>query len=888
MSQSDLQDIRHFLVMSDLQGQRLICLNATSYSLGRNPKNSIVIYSQAVSRHHAMLLRVTSPESNLFWFRIIDGGLNGQRSTNGVYVNGQRVLSRDLRHGDLVEFGVQAVKADYFALTNLSNAQCEDLLQAEDPVLAFLDFNRGEHVTVIAEPIASLESSEASILRLASFPELMEMPVVEIEFGGRITYLNPAALNRFPQLRTQGQHHPLLQKLVPFTPASEPSQTWYRTVQVDDRYFEQTIHCLDESELLRIFMTDVTARHQAEQEVSQRDRLMRAMAEATQCLLTEMNHTAALAKVLAILGEATEVDRICIYENHPDPEQGHLAMSLRTEWVRPGIPPLLPQAQSQNRNYTALGLQDCYQTLLHGQMIQGSRSDSSPALQAFLEQDGIQSILGQGLMCGLEFWGHISLQTCQQPRQWSRQECDLLLTLASSLSAALARHHAEADIRYRATHDVLTGLANRALFTEHLSEALQHTRSQQQQLAVMFLDLDRFKDINDRLGHSFGDRLLKAVTHRLQSLIVAPNLLARWGGDEFTILMYPIADESTVLAIGHQILSAFDQPFQLQHHEIHTSASLGIALTQPNNHYRLTGDQLIRQADVALYKAKNLGRNTCSLYQPQDGSGSADLELERDLRYALERGQLEVFYQPQVNLLTQGISGLEALLRWRHPSRGMVSPGLFIPMAEERGWITEIGEWVLREACTQARCWQTANLPSVVMSVNLSLRQFRQPNLVETVHHILRSSGLDPRYLELEITESVAVEDLSFTQHVLKELHDLGVRLSIDDFGTGYSSLNRLQLLPLHTLKIDQSFIRDLAHNAKVSHIVAAIVTLGRSLGLDVIAEGVEQPEQAQFLKSIQCHTAQGFLFHRPMSADAVTAILRETQGHSCLLSPVL
>ncbi|MGA1624839.1 MAG: putative bifunctional diguanylate cyclase/phosphodiesterase [Prochlorothrix sp.] len=337
--------------------------------------------------------------------------------------------------------------------------------------------------------------------------------------------------------------------------------------------------------------------------------------------------------------------------------------------------------------------------------------------------------------------------------------------------------------------------------------------------------------------------------------------------------------------MGQKILSALDAPFLLRNHEIHTSASVGLALTASGTH--LTGDQLVRQADIALYKAKNMGRNTCAVYHAQDGSGAADLELERDLRYALEREQLKVFYQPQVSLVNQQVIGLEALLRWQHPTRGLVSPGLFIPMAEDRGWIIEIGEWVLREACQQAYRWQVDDLPSIIMSVNLSLRQFRQPNLVETVQGILQNSGLDPRYLELEITESVAVEDLEFTRRILDQLHGLGVRLSIDDFGTGYSSLNRLQLLPLHTLKIDQSFVRDLAQNAKVSHIVAAIVTLGRSLGLDLIAEGVEEPEQAQFLRSIRCHTAQGFLFHRPITAEEVTRILQTARDQARLLSSV-
>ncbi|MGA1626866.1 MAG: diguanylate cyclase domain-containing protein, partial [Prochlorothrix sp.] len=358
----------------------------------------------------------------------------------------------------------------------------------------------------------------------------METPVMEVEFGGRITYLNPAALKQFPDLRDQQHEHPLLHTQVPLAADQSLPKIWHRTIEVAGRYFEQAIHLLPESELLRILMTDVTARHQAEREVARRDRLLQAMAKATQCLLTDMDHTAAMAKAIAILGEATEVDRVCLYENHPDPQEGHLAMSLRLEWVRSGISSLLQADHSQNRNYTHLGLQDWYQRLLEGEMIQGSRADFPTPVQAMLRQDGVQSLLIQGLQRGPEFWGHISFQTCETRRHWTPQECDLLITLASSLSATLERQHAEADIRYQATHDALTGLANRSLFQERLNEALQQVRHSQQHLAVLFLDLDRFKEVNDRLGHALGDQLLQAVTQRLQSILEPSHLLARWGG----------------------------------------------------------------------------------------------------------------------------------------------------------------------------------------------------------------------------------------------------------------------------------------------------------------------------------------------------------------------
>ncbi|WP_017711920.1 EAL domain-containing protein [Prochlorothrix hollandica] len=916
MNHSEREEIRHFLILQDLQGKRLIPLKATSYSLGRDPKNPIVLNAQAVSRHHAMLLRVTSPDSDRFWFRLVDGGLNRKRSTNGVYVNGRRVLSHDLRHGDLLEFGVHAVKADYYALSNLTHGEYQELCQAPDPLAVLSQFSADERATIISEPLASSESSEASILRLASFPELMEIPVVELETGGSLTYLNPAALQQFPDLRSQGTQHPVLHNLREEAQAHGETRTWHRMVKVDHRFFDQAVHYLAESELLRVFMTDVTARHRAEVEVRQRDRLLRAMAKATSCLLMEMDHGLAINQALAIMGEAIGVDRVCIYENHSDPHQGAMAMSLRFEWVKPGVESLLNQPISQNRGYEALGLTAWYQTLQQGRLIQGQQSDFNATEQGILLQDQVRSILMQGLMSGVELWGHVSFHDCRRSRTWSSQESALLLTLSSSLSAALERRQVEETIRYRATHDSLTGLGNRSAFDETLIQALQSLRDQDriqtpsaslepgldpdrasnsvpsQQLGVLFLDLDRFKEINDRLGHNMGDYLLQEVAHRLQPL-VSPASLFRWGGDEFTLLLLPEmllpgTDGTAVDQCCQTILAAFNDPFQVHNHELYVSVSIGAVVAKSENCYGLTAETLVRQADVALYKAKNQGRHTYAFYRPEDGSGTVDLELERDLRHALERQQLEVFYQPQVNLSTQIVMGVEALLRWRHPDRGLISPGIFIPMAEDRGWIVDIGEWVLHQACVQAKAWQLENLASVVMSVNLSLRQFRQPNLVDMVQRILTDTGLEPRYLELEITESVAIEDLEFTRSLLDRLHDLGVRLSIDDFGTGYSSLNRLQTLPLDTLKIDKSFMRELPKNTKVSHIVSAIVTLGLSLGLDLIAEGVEQPEQAQFLKSIHCQTAQGFLFHRPMTAAEVALVLGAMEPPSLPPPPLL
>ncbi|MEM8605344.1 MAG: bifunctional diguanylate cyclase/phosphodiesterase, partial [Cyanobacteria bacterium P01_H01_bin.121] len=401
-------------------------------------------------------------------------------------------------------------------------------------------------------------------------------------------------------------------------------------------------------------------------------------------------------------------------------------------------------------------------------------------------------------------------------------------------------------------------------------------RQQDRDLAVMFLDLDRFKNINDKYGHNSGDVLLQQVVERLKGILSPNCTLARWGGDEFTLLMPDIEQIDVAEAEARRILRVMDPPFEVRNHELYVSASIGIAS------FRKAGliadaETLVRHADVALYKAKAGGRNAYSVYDPDhDKTRLMDPELERDLRHALEREQFRVVYQPQMNVMTGTLDGVEALLRWHHPQMGLISPGIFIPIAEERGWIVDIGEWVLRTACAQSRTWQEAGLPALTVAVNLSAKQFREPRLVETVAHILAETGLDARYLELEITESLAIEDMQFTAETLQRMSQLGIRLAIDDFGTGHSSLNRLQTLPLNSLKIDRSFVNDLTRNAKTSHIVFAIVALGKSLGLSLVAEGVETPEQLKFLRDIKCEIAQGYYFHKPLPPDEVGKLLQQ------------
>jgi diguanylate cyclase (GGDEF)-like protein len=404
-----------------------------------------------------------------------------------------------------------------------------------------------------------------------------------------------------------------------------------------------------------------------------------------------------------------------------------------------------------------------------------------------------------------------------------------------------------------------------------------HAQRDDKLVAVMALDLDRFKIINDTFGHPVGDRLLQAVAERLASHVREGDTVARMGGDEFTFVLTDLGDSHQAGDIAQKILlSLAADPFMLEDKEIFMSASMGISV------YPVDGGDttsLIKNADAALYHAKSEGRNNFQYYaREMNASAMQRLTLESALRRALEREEFLLYYQPQIDLASGRIIGLEALLRWQHPERGLVSPGEFIPMLEETGLIVPVGEWVLHAACRQGRAWQQAGLQPIRIAVNLSALQFRQPDLVGMIERILAETGLDPssHELELELTESLLMKNVEETAATLHRLHEMGVKLSIDDFGTGYSSLSYLKRFPLTSLKIDQSFVRDLSSNPDDAAIVSAIIALGHGLKLNVIAEGVETTEQLAYLREMKCDEMQGFLFSRPVPASEITQLLHE------------
>ncbi|MDX8383801.1 MAG: EAL domain-containing protein, partial [Ghiorsea sp.] len=467
-------------------------------------------------------------------------------------------------------------------------------------------------------------------------------------------------------------------------------------------------------------------------------------------------------------------------------------------------------------------------------------------------------------------------------------EQGMVSVLGGTIQDISERVEAELTIRRLAYYDQVTGLPNRGLYKEHLRTALCHAKRDGHKLAVMFLDLDKFKRINDTLGHKAGDQLLSKVAAILGECVRDSDMLsrvdehnhevARMGGDEFTLMLTHINDHAQITLIARRIIHALTKSIALdverEQHEVIISSSIGIAI-YPDDACDVSG--LLQKADVAMYRVKSQGRNNFCFFDPSmQPQGQHAMSFEAELRYAIEHDELVLFYQPKVDTLSGRVIGLEALIRWQHPQKGLISPDKFIPLAEELGLIVPLGSWVLHEACRQHQAWKKAGVPTVPIAINLSGQQFLNHCLFSEIKQVLSETGMDPYALELEITETVLMKNAEKTMLSLNQLKDVGISLAVDDFGTGYSSMSYLKHFPLDVLKIDGSFVRETPQNKQDCGIVEAVVSLAKSLGLKTIAEYVETPEQLAFLKEIGCDQIQGYLFSQPLPARDIEKKLRK------------
>lgn len=816
---NNLQEFHHILVIEDQKSRRIVSLHENTYAIGRDPNSTIPLYDRQVSRHHATLLRTVDYKNNHCFYRIIDGNLQGKRSTNGIVINGKQSFSYELQPGDLIKFGSQS-KASYYVVSSLEDI--ENLKMGNPPkklpeVTSVLNYDEGIKNTIIfdnkIEKEIEISSEKPSYL---SQSEYNPYPIIEIDSDGKITYLNSAANIKFPDIEKVKLDHPIFKGIFPESQAQDGT-SFVREIQVDQSVFEQHTYYLSENQITRIYLFEITKRKQLE----------------------------------AALKNIKEKYRLFIEQS-----------SEGIFWVDPKTKKILA-ANPAYCHLIGYNPEEMLELTL-GEII---------AIEPEALDNKLEEILGKK-----QYWIEESQHRCENG---SLVSVEVNVSLDSYQGEEVfcfiirdisERKRSQEILNYQLLHDHLTDLPNRKLFNQEISIALANAQKNQTLMAVMFLDLDCFKNINNTLGHTIGDQLLQIFAKRLSSCLRSDDTVARWGGDEFTIVLPTIKSTEDTVKLAQKILDSLKHPFDVEEHQFHVKTSIGIALYPQDGE---DSETLLKNSDTALSRAKEQGRNQYQFYTPgMTSEASLLLKLETLLQQALEKHEFSLSYQPQIKVKTGEIVAMEALLRWHNRELSSVPPHKFIPLAEKTDLIIHIGKWVLKTACAQNQAWQAAGLPPFPVTVNLSARQFQQANLAEMVAQILEETGLAPHWLELEVAETTILENVNFASKTLQDLQKIGVHIAMDDFCTGYASLNSLKKLPIHTLKIDQSFVRDLRGNPQDVAIISAVIALGRGFNLRVVAEGVETQQQLDLLFGLQCEEMQGYWFSRPLKTEDATQFL--------------
>lgn len=807
-------DFYHILIIEDEFSKRVFALEDKIYSLGRDGKNDLVIRDPQVSRYHATLINLKEPKRNNIFYKIIDGDLEGKKSRNGVIINGNLVEEHILNHGDLIFLGGKS-KGSYYIISNL--AMLSFLIDKQELVNKNINLEEVSKSTIPSqEYLYNLNDlNREELIRLASFPELNPTPILEINYLGEITYINATASLRFTNIYENTLAHPIFADLIEETKNKQGSLI-RREIQIEAEYFEEYIHYLAERKLIRIYLFDITERRKIEKALQESEARYRAVVRQT--------------------------------------SDGILLVDVVSEKII--------EANSAYCNLLGYTSAEIQQLTLKD--IIEEPTDFSQQLQSIIKQKRDffgESVLRRQDGCLIEVEINVSVIYYQNQQAFCFTVRDIT-----------QRKRDKELLEYQAFHDSLTSLPNRSLFQKQLNYALVDAQSNNRAIAVMFLDIDHFKNINDTLGHSIGDQLLKSFAERLKSGLRSSDIISRWGGDEFTILIPEINQVEDVSNLAERILKALEEPIQLLEHQLHIKSSIGIALYPEHGE---DSETLLKNADTALYRAKREGRNHYQFYTQQMSSKVSEiLALEKLLDQALSQEQLQLYYQPRINIKTTTITAMETLIQWRHPEYGLVSFDKFLPQADETEQIIPLRNWLIKNACTQNGIWQNAGLPAIPVAITLSKRQFQDSTLISTISAALAETGLPPNMLELELNEDNLCHDMVISERILKDLLEIGVLISVDDFGISYRFIKYLRKFLFHTLKIDQSLIRELQSHTRDLGIVSALITLGANFQMRVVAEGVEKPEQLEILRQLDCEEMQGYLFSHPLSIIEATDFL--------------
>ena len=804
--QMDSEQVHHILTIEDPSFVRKIQLDAATYSIGRHSSNDIVLSCQKTSRNHATLLRRTDAKTNQCSYWILDGDLEGNRSRNGIYINGKKGLVHELQSGDVVHFsGDAAVKY------KTSLAPLENQLQSKNsPDLTTVDNAVEQHPlpeqeTIIAPKLNNSDrTSKYSNLAQTSLADSSPQPIIEIDLYGNITYINSAGLIDFQDIHHQKLDHPLLENLIALDKQGH-DRSICREITVGGKIFRQTAYYLPEQKIIRNYLTEITLEKALEKELQQTKFLYNTV-------------TRQVFEAIILIESATkqviEVNSVC----------ADLLGYSHAELLQMNIYELVSESEK-----------------------------FASALRRIIAEK--KSFEGEYLL------RHHNGNTLQTQVQIS------LIGFGSTEKICFAIRNNSTD---KSQARSLT-LYKRELFDRQLLTAIANAQRSQKLLAVMFCKIDFLDDLNLVMGTEQSERLLLAMEKRLGSCIRAGDSVVRWQEDKFALLMPQVSELEEIIKIGQRIESSLERSFTLGAIQATIQSAAGIAVYPQDG---TDPEILLASANTALERACQ-NNNSYQFYDDAMNSQAlVAIELEDLLQQALNKEEFQLYYQPQINLNTEKIEAIEALLRWEHPELGLVAPGNFIRLAEKTRLIVPIGEWTILTACKQNKAWQTQELPSSKVIVSLSLIQFQQPNLAQKVAEILAETGLDAGLLELEISAATLMDNIDHSRHIINQLKALGVKIAVDRFTTGFLALEYLKQISIDTLKIDRSLVQQLTNSPQDVAIVTALIELGKGFNLKIVAEGVETQEQVELLRGLNCHQMQGFWFGRPLAADEASKLL--------------